>query len=68
MTENIPRATHSATFRLFGVDVRVHVLDNGQRIIEAKSLSELLEAMSDSRASNDDVDMEAFARWARGLS
>ena len=40
-----PRAVWTGTFRLFGGDVKCAVLDNGQRVIEADSLAELLQRM-----------------------
>jgi hypothetical protein len=64
--ETMTEAIASSTFRIFGVDVRCHVLDNGQRIIEEDSVVELLEAMA-SPDNRDLGDMDAFARWQKGL-
>ena len=61
----------SGSFRLFGVDVKCHVLSNGQRIIEEDSMEELLRAMSDGDdlATNGDArEIERFARWRRGAT
>lgn len=57
-----PKAVSSATFRIFGVDLQCHVLDTGQRIIEADSMAALLEAMESSE--NYDIgELEDFHRW-----
>lgn len=69
MDKDLPAAVWSGSFRLFGVDVKVHTLDDGQRIIEADSVQQLLEAMT--TAPKDDQamkeELEKFARWQRGL-
>lgn len=53
----------SASFKIFGVDLRCHVLSDGQRVIEEESVAALLEAMALPSVSEDD--MESFARWLR---
>lgn len=65
-TENepLPKSVWQGSFRLFGVDIRCHVLDNGKRIIEAESFAALLsafEAADDEQISSDEV--ERFAKW-----
>jgi hypothetical protein len=45
--EALPTAVWSGSFRLFGVDVQCHTLDDGQRIIEADSMRRLIDAMID---------------------
>jgi len=61
----VPHAVWSGSFRLFGVDVKCYVLDNGERIIEADSFHAVLEAMG-SGAEIDTAQVEAFTRWQRG--
>jgi hypothetical protein len=53
------------TFRLFGVDMKCHVLDDGTRIIEADSVRQLFEAMGS--GADIGVEAEEFARWKRDL-
>lgn len=55
-------AIWSGTFRVFGVDLRCHVLSTGKRIIEADSMVELLEAM-EAPGDVEIGDIEAFHRW-----
>lgn len=50
------------SFRIFGVDLRCHVLSNGQRIIEADSMAELMEAM-EAPEGRDLGNIEDFYRW-----
>jgi hypothetical protein len=66
-TDTTPKSVWSGTFRIFGVDVRCHVLDDGQRIIEADSVAELIEAME--APDNRDIgDIENFHKWQDGGS
>lgn len=43
--DELPRSLRQGTVRLFGVDVEVHHLDDGRRIITADSMTALFEAM-----------------------
>ncbi len=54
------------SFRIFGVDLRCHVLSNGQRIIEADSMAELMEVMKAPKG-RDIGNIEDFYRW-KGVS
>ena len=61
----LPRSIWEGLFNLFGVEVRCHVLEDGQRIIEADSIARLFGAM----ASSDEMDrsaMEEFTQWLKG--
>lgn len=64
----IPTSIGSGTINLFGVSVRVHVLDNGQRVIEQESVVQLLEAMATYKGEIDEDELNQFARWCKGLS
>ena len=64
----VPVAVWEGSFRLFGVDVRCYVLDDGQRIIHADDVVALFEAMGSGGAQVvDDADLMAFARWGKGV-
>ncbi len=66
---NIPEAVWSGTFKVCGVDLKCHVLDNGQRVIDADSFNQLFMVGTLSRALSDDPDeLEAFSRWQKGLA
>lgn len=70
-----PIAIASSSFKLFGVEIKYHVLSDGQRIIEADSVQALLEAMAAAptvadapiTCPGDSPDIEAFAKWQRGI-
>ena len=62
----VPASVWSGSFRVFGIDVHCHVLDNGERIIEAGSMMRLLQAMASGPPTDDQGDIDAFARWQRG--
>ena len=49
-----------------GVILHVHVLSDGQRIIEAEDVHAFMEAMA-SGAEPDENEVTAFARWLRGI-
>jgi hypothetical protein len=61
----LPTPVWSGTFTIWGVELHCHVLDNGQRIIEAADVERLFTAP---RGSADDPDLLAFVRWQRGRS
>jgi hypothetical protein len=64
---DIPKAVWSGTFKIYGVELKCHVLDNGQRIIDADSIEQLF-AEGNHRISPDGGDeLEAFSRWQKGL-
>lgn len=68
MTDDIPKAVWSGSFHLLGVEVKCHVLDNGQRIIEGDSMMELLNAMADPTIDREETpDVTQFERWRRGF-
>lgn len=56
----------SGSFQVFGVEVKCHTLSDGQRIIEAESFHNLMEAMGADRRTIDAEAMEEFAKWQRG--
>lgn len=58
----LPTSIASATFTVFGVEVRCHVLSDGQRVIDAESAAALFEAMA---ADEPMGDMESFAQWIK---
>ena len=51
MSDNLPQSINTATLTVFGVELRVHMLDDGRRIIEADDLHRLWTMM----AGPDDV-------------
>jgi hypothetical protein len=61
----VPASIWQGTFTLFGVEVKCHVLSDGQRIIEAESLRKVLEAMY-SGAELNQAEVVRFGRWQRG--
>lgn len=63
--DRTPVAVAEATFRLFGVDLRCYVLDNGQRIINADDVAKLF-AVRDADAAADSGDLADFAAWQKG--
>lgn len=69
MSEDVPVSIAQSTFKVFGVDVKCHVLDNGQRIIEADSMNQLLEAMHEPHnQEGDQTSIDALNAWCRGKS
>ena len=66
MTE-LPRSVWEGTFVLFGVEIKCHTLDDGQRIIEAGCLERLFDELADGE-NGDYSDMEDFVRWFKGTA
>jgi hypothetical protein len=53
---------------VFGIDLKCHVLDTGQRIIDAESFQQFMDALADGQPVTDDADLMAFLRWQKRLS
>jgi hypothetical protein len=66
MSEEPPVSVWSGTFRIWGIDLKCHVLSNGQRIIEQRSFIQFMESLANGAPIADEDDFEAFARWQRG--
>jgi len=44
MTKKLPKSVHAGEIEIFGVTLKCHVLDNGQRVFEADGLEQLFAA------------------------
>ena len=63
----LPRSVWEGSFTLFGVEVRCHTLNDGQRIIEAGCLERLFDELAN--GENGDIsDMDDFLLWFRGTA
>jgi hypothetical protein len=63
----IPVSVWSGTFKIMGVEIRCHVLDNGQRIIEEESLQDFISALADGNMSPIDIaELHQFVLWHKG--
>jgi hypothetical protein len=65
----IPTAVRSATFTLFGVELRCHVLSDGRRVIDAESFENFMAMMAAAPHAGTEADLaeaQRFARWKRG--
>jgi hypothetical protein len=65
MSDELPAVVSESSFRLFGVDVRCYVLDNGQRIINADDFHAMMRAMG-AGVFADPNDIAAFTKWRMG--
>lgn len=70
--KKIPTAIGSSAFTIFGVTVKCHVLDDGQRIVDADDVAAMFRAMEQPSLSGDlsrvalDDELKGFARWMSG--
>lgn len=64
MSDDLPKSVLRNTLTIMGVELVVHQLDNGQRIIEADSVHRLFEAMAGDTPITPEDAME-FARVVR---
>lgn len=62
--DEVLRSVWEGTLRLFGVDVKCHVLEDGTRIIEEESLITLLKAMEKPGPINQH-EIEEFVKWQK---
>lgn len=47
---DLPKATHTAEMSVMGIRLRVHVLDDGRRVIDAEDAHRFFAAMEDPNA------------------
>ena len=66
--EKIPQAIATATVRIMGVDLTVHVLDNGQRVIDGDDLARFFDALGDSTEPFTEDDAVRLAKVIRGIA
>lgn len=67
MTHNIPQAIASDTLRIMGLDLTVHVLDNGQRVIDADDLARFFDALGDATEPFTEEDAVRLAKAIKGI-
>ena len=60
-----PKSVWSGTFNVFGVELKCHILDNGQRVIERDSVAAFMNGLADMVDPADDPNIEDFMRWFR---
>lgn len=63
---NLPRAIASNTLRIGNLDLTVHVLDNGQRVIDAESFQRFMDAIAGDVPLTED-DILALAKLVKGV-
>ena len=65
----MPVAVWSGSFTVLGVELRCHVLSDGQRIIEQDSVHRFFDALantSDFFTNTEANSLAAFYRWQKG--
>jgi len=65
-SDETPFSVWQGSFRVFGVEVKCHVLSDGRRVVEAASMQAMLEAMG-APGENDRGEIEKLARWQKGF-
>jgi len=63
MEEKLPKAVYSGEMKLGSLTLKVHVLDNGQRIIEEQSMVDFMEWIG--RGGLFDVPKEEVDKFAK---
>jgi len=67
-SDETPFSVWQGSFRVFGVEVKCHVLSDGRRVVERDSMLDLMNAMSATPTSEVDIDeLATFARWQKGF-
>jgi hypothetical protein len=67
VAEQVPTAVWEGTFKVFRVDVRCYVLDDGRRIMNAEDVERVFAAKGKPVAP-DPGELEAMAMWSRGVT
>lgn len=61
---DLPKAVWSGTFKVFGVDVRCHVLDDGRRIVDPEDVAKIFDP--DRTDAAEPEELVAMSEWMRG--
>lgn len=64
--ETIPSVIASSTIKIFDVELKCHILDNGARVIEQESMEKLFETMEKGNIETTEEEAMNFAKWLRG--
>jgi hypothetical protein len=62
-----PVSIWSGSFSVCGIELRCHVLDTGERVIEGESLENFMAALEDGALDSTQGDLTAFLRWQKGI-
>jgi hypothetical protein len=54
---DLPKSIGTGVVRILGVELHFHMLDNGQRIIEAEDVEALFAKMTETRLTDYEIDM-----------
>ena len=65
MSEGLPESVHQGSISIMGVELKVHVLDDGQRVIEEGSVIDFFEALGKGPNPTKE-EMETLARFMKG--
>ena len=65
MSADLPHSVSQSTVTIMGVELVVHQLNTGERIIEADSMNALFEAMGGHNWHPDAIELEALAKVIR---
>jgi hypothetical protein len=66
-SSDLPVSLRQGSFTLFGVEVSCHVLDDGQRVIDAESMGKLLVALANpDTPSASAEDLRCFVEFVSG--
>lgn len=70
MVSEVAVSVWQGSFTILGVELRCHVLSDGQRIVEAESMVALLAAMAEpapaEAVSAMEAELERLVRWEGG--
>lgn len=70
MTDNhkpLPKAIHTSTLSIMGVDLVCHVLDNGERVFDAENLKKFFVIIKGDTPLNKE-DAQRLACWVKGTN
>lgn len=62
----LPVSVYQGSFHIFGVELIVHVLNDGQRVIEADSMTALFHAMETGEVDTPKEDIAKLTRFLHG--
>jgi len=66
MTEKLPKVAYSSELKMGDLVLKVHVLDDGRRIIEEESVLKFIEWLSSPAAGHSREEIDNLAKFIKG--
>ena len=67
MAKLIPEVIHTGMFHIGSLEIRCHVLDNGQRVIPEEDVIKFFDWLASNDEALDITELQDFAKFIKGV-